>query len=203
MMNDADSRIREELVADEILLWAGRPRQGLVFRIGEWLRFPVHLLLLAFAIFWEVLVITMGAPIGFRIVGVFFVCVGLYLNFGRIWGDAYERSKTYYGLTNKRVIIIWGLLWQSVRSIPLELIEDVLIREDIDRSGTITFIRPWSIIAEWLPDRWNYYRVPGVPQFEMHVRPAFERIDDARIVIEIIQKALEDARSLTKNQLHR
>ena len=200
MTNDAESRIREELNPAEVLLWAGRPRQGLVLRKGEWFVITPHLLLLAFAIFWTVVAIAMGAPIEFRIAGVLFIGLALYVTIGRFWGDSYERSKTFYGLTNKRVIIIWGLLWQLVRSVPLEIIDDVLIREDANQSATIRFIRKWSIMSIWLNDRWNFHRVHGVPQFETYTPPEFEMIDDAKPVVEIIQKAWDDARSMTKNQ---
>jgi len=187
--NDVDDRIRRELSDDEVLLWHGRPRQGLFLCWSEWLRFPQNLLLLALPIIWEASALTSDAPTEFRIVGAVFIGVGLTLSVGRLWGDAYERSRTCYGITDRRVIIVWGMLSQAVRSIPFEIVTDVRVRGDVDGTSTITFIRKWSIMSLWLNDRWNFYRMPGIPQLETYVPPAFEKIDDAERICEIVQKA--------------
>jgi len=46
--------------------------------------------------------------VSFPLFGLPFVAVGLYMVFGRFIGDARMRARTFYGVTNDRVIIISG-----------------------------------------------------------------------------------------------
>jgi hypothetical protein len=100
-------------------LWSGIPRQGIIFR-------PFDLYLIPFSIAWggATLAGTVGGfaarpfTFGTIIVGLFAV-VGLYFIAGRFVVDAYARSRTYYGLTDRRVIIISGMFNNSITSLPL------------------------------------------------------------------------------------
>jgi hypothetical protein len=69
--------------------------------------------------------------------GVPFVLVGLYIIIGRFFFDAKLREGTIYGLTNKRAIIISGLLSKKTTSISLKNIPEVQITKKSDGSGTI------------------------------------------------------------------
>jgi hypothetical protein len=70
VVESAEDVIRGELGPGEQLLWAGRPRQGLVLRAIDLLLVRFSPLSYSFAIFWEVSVIVMGAPWFFDIWGV-------------------------------------------------------------------------------------------------------------------------------------
>ncbi|MBI3564423.1 MAG: hypothetical protein HY079_04415 [Elusimicrobia bacterium] len=93
-MDDSARVISAELGGDETLLWSGRPAQGLRLVLGDALMIPFSLLWGGFAIFWEVMVFRSGAPWFFRLWGVPFVCVGLYLIVGRFFADAWIRARS-------------------------------------------------------------------------------------------------------------
>jgi hypothetical protein len=55
------------LAAGERLLWSGSPERWPVFDSADFVAVPVSLAWCAFAIFWEVGVVSSGAPIFMRI----------------------------------------------------------------------------------------------------------------------------------------
>ena len=169
------------LDADESLLWAGAPRQGLVLRPTDAFMVPFSILWGGFAIFWEAGVLASGAPWFFALWGVPFVLIGLYFMIGRFFVDARARARTLYALTDHRAIIISGLLSKSTRSLPLRTLSDVSLIERRDGSGTIRLgpsppLGNWDTGLQW----------PGMGQ---HASPAFELIPNAKQVHEQVLTA--------------
>ena len=109
MFEYADSVIRQDLRRHEQLVWSGQPPQGVRLRAADAFLIPFSILWGGFAIFWETMVVVVGAPWLFMVFGVPFVIAGLYLIVGRFWVDAGQRARTFYGLTDKRVIIVSGI----------------------------------------------------------------------------------------------
>lgn len=186
MWDDSKNQIEPELSAKERLLWSGHPQSGIVFRTSDVLLIPFSLLWGGFAITWEVIAIATGAPFFFCLFGIPFVMIGLYLIFGRFFADAHQRSKTFYGITNERVIIISGLFSRSIKSLNIEMLSDISLTEKGDKSGTIT-LGPNSPWHDWFGGAsW-----PGVGK---QCAPMLELIDDARTVYEIIRDAQRQAK---------
>lgn len=175
-----DSEIRRELSAQERVLWSGRPRRGIVLRPSDVFMIPFSLLWGGFAIFWEFSVINSGAPFFFMLWGIPFILVGLYMIFGRFFVDAKQRERTFYGLTDQRVVVVSGLTSRKVKSLSLRTLTDVTLTEKSDRSGTISF-GPTNPMASW----WGGTAWPGAPQ----AAPSFEMIPDAKRVYEQIREA--------------
>ena len=179
----SDQVIAAQLGSGERLLWSGRPRLGIYLRPSDGYLIPFSLMWGGFAIFWEYSVLTSKAPFFFSIWGVPFVLIGLYLIFGRFFVEAQQRSKTYYGLTNQRVIIVSGLFSHAVKSLQLRTLSDISLAERSDGTGTITFgaAAPWwSAMAGW----------PGSNRYQS---PAFDLIPGARDVFERIRVAQREA----------
>jgi hypothetical protein len=177
----ASGLITRELTPNERLLWAGRPQQGVLFRGADIFLVPLSLLWCGFAIFWESSVISTGAPFFFKLWGIPFVLVGLYVVIGRFFVDAKQRAKTFYGLTDNRVIIVSGLFQKKIKSLNLQTISDVSLSEKANKKGTVTF-------GPTLPFYWAFAGSswPGAGQQAV---PCFETIENARTVYDLISNA--------------
>ena len=77
-----------------------------------------------------------SAPLFFSLSGIPFVLIGAHLVVGRFFADSWQRSRTWYGLTDQRVVILNS---RGVRSIALGALGGIALREREDRSGTIVF----------------------------------------------------------------
>lgn len=109
-MNYADNYdfSRPYLISDEYILWKGKPEKGNIFTSREFIMIPFSLAWLGFSLFWEMAAIRSGAPFFFALWGLPFVGIGLYMLFGRLIHTAYLRDKTFYVITNKKIIIKQG-----------------------------------------------------------------------------------------------
>lgn len=186
MAVSTEQMLRPELGRDERLLWSGMPLQGVCFRSTDWLAVPFSLMWGGFAIFWEYSVSTAKtAPVFMMLWGIPFVLVGLYMIVGRFFADALMRRRTYYGLTDQRVILIDGMFNRQVRSLPLSTLGEISLSEKSNRSGSITFgpnASPYGSFGRiW----------PGIGG---KMAPAFDPIDDVRRVYALIREAQQSAR---------
>ncbi len=179
LLQAEESAITVELAGGERLLWAGQPRQGIVLRPSDAFMIPFSLFWGGFAIFWEAGVIASGAPWFFVLWGIPFVVVGLYLIVGRFFWDARRRSRTFYALSDQRVIIISGGTSRKVTSLNLRTLSDISLTEKSDGTGTITF-GPTHPLAGW----GNGTTWPGAPQGP----PSFEMISDAKDVSSLVRQ---------------
>jgi hypothetical protein len=104
----AGERLGPFLGPNERLIWVGRPKAGVILQSTDLLQIPFGLFFLAFALFWEFLALSSsrGAPTFFAFWGLPFIAVGLYVAIGRFFYDSLRRSRTFYGLTNQRVLIL-------------------------------------------------------------------------------------------------
>lgn len=177
---EAERILAKQLSSAEKLLWAGQPKQGIVFRRSDLWNIPFSLLWGGFAIYWMILVLINGAPVFFVLWGIPFVLMGLYMIFGRFFVDARQRANTYYGVTNQRAVIVSGLRSQQIKSLDLQTLTDLSIVEQPDRIGTITFgaTPPWSALYEG----WSWPGSAALPRFEMikEARQVYEQIRAAQ-----------------------
>jgi hypothetical protein len=177
--------LSKELASGERLLWSGRPQQGVVVRRTDLFLIPFSLLWCGFAVFWEATVLTSKAPLLFRLWGIPFVLVGLYLVVGRFLVDAHQRGQTVYGLTDQNVVIVSGLRTRTVKRLTLRTLSDVSLEERSDRRGTITF-GPTSPASAWFAGgSW-----PGMGRTMV---PSFDLIENARVVYDLILRTQRGA----------
>jgi hypothetical protein len=162
----------------ESLLWAGRPPRGILFRKSDVFLIPFSLVWGGFAFFWEYSAYTAGAPLIFLLFGGFFVVMGVHLSVGRFLIDMLQRSRTVYGLTNGRALILTGIFSQTLKSFDLKMITDASLDEMADRRGTITFGRSNSLGV------FSNISWPGASEVSS---PTFEMIDNASDVFQMIR----------------
>ena len=120
------------------------------------------------------------APVFFRLWGIPFVLVGLYMVAGRFFVDSFQSSKTLYGVTNERILIVSGISNRNVKSLNLRTLTDITLSEKPSGIGTITF-GP-TVSANWQKNFPFSRRVE--PDY-----PLFEAIPNAKNVYEIIRQA--------------
>jgi Bacterial PH domain len=181
MFQTAESVLAPHLDPGERLLWSGQPRSGIRFRAQDAFLIPFSILWCGFAIFWETSVVRTGAPVFFMLWGIPFVCAGLFFVFGRFITDARSRSRTFYGVTSERILIVSGIFSRQTKSLQLRTLSDVSLTQRGDGSGTITF-GPSNYMNSLFPaGAW-----PGTGRY---VPPSFDLIECASEVYDVIRGA--------------
>jgi Bacterial PH domain len=179
--------VQHQLTSDERLLWSGQPRKGLTLRASDALAIPFSLMWGGFAIFWEYSVATTGTPFFFKLWGVPFVLVGLYMIVGRFFYDAQARAKTYYAVTDSRILIISGIFSQQIKSLSLNTLADISLAEGAGGEGTITFGNGQSNGSP-------FGRSRSWPGSQRYSPPCFELIPRAKSVYDLIREAKQSKR---------
>jgi hypothetical protein len=107
--------IQPELTPGESVLWAGQPSPRIRFHQQDLLLIPFSLIWGGFAIFWEAGVAGFWGSPGTRsrgpwllglVWGIPFVAIGQYLIWGRFLHAAWEKKRTHYAVTNRRLIAV-------------------------------------------------------------------------------------------------
>jgi hypothetical protein len=181
-MTPTTEDIKTQLSAGERVLWSGQPRQGVIVRGADAFMIPFSLLWGGFAIFWELSVINSNAPAFFVLFGIPFVLIGIYLIVGRFFFEAKQRARTYYAVTNERVLIVSGLLVRQVKSLNLRTLSDLSLSESKGDHGTISF-------GGGSPFASMFGGFSGWPGMGAHLGPRFELIANAKAVYETIRGA--------------
>jgi hypothetical protein len=168
------------LLEGEKVLWSGHPGQGLLLTGRDIFLIPFSLLWGGFAIFWEFSVMSLPTPDFFRLWGVPFVLIGLYLIIGRFVIDAWLRSNTMYAVTNQRILIARSGPFAKFTAISLHRLPDLQLTEGKNGRGTIHFGQAapyWGRngFAIWTP------ALDPIPQFLA--------IENAESVFDQIQRA--------------
>lgn len=173
---DLENELRPSLSTGERLLWTGRPKKGILFRSSDTYMIPFSLLWGGFAVFWETTVVVTDAPFFFKLWGIPFVLVGLYMIVGRFFVDAKKRANTIYGITEDRIIIKSGLFSKDIKSLNIRTLSDITFHQKNDSSGTITLGPTDSRYAMMQGMEW-----PGVKQ-----APRLEFIEEVKKVYDKI-----------------
>jgi len=188
-----DEVIRTHLEGGERLLWSGRPVQGVRLRSQDVFLIPFSLLWGGFAIFWEIMALGIFSKTGggenppsiigivFPLFGLPFVLVGLYLMIGRFFVDARQRARTFYGVTDQRLLIVSGLFSRKVKSLNLRTLSDLSMTQKGDGSGSITFGPTLPFAAFFGGGAW-----PGAGSYSA---PSFDLVPDVAEVYRIIRDA--------------
>ena len=120
----------------EQVLWQGKPEKFSLLEKQDWFMIPFSIMWCGFAVFWEATVIMANAPLMFKIWGIPFVCLGLYLVAGRFIHKRHVLRNTDYVITNRKIIrrAVGKIDFLERTSLPAMQVES---RDD--GSGTIRF----------------------------------------------------------------
>jgi hypothetical protein len=135
---DKQTFLQNEMLMDEKILWSGQPKQGFIFTGGDIFTIFIGLFWLGatspFAYFaiqsFELFTMLFTLP---------FVLIGLYLVFGNIIYKNYQKNRTYYAVTNQRILIQLNLFNKKVKSKLISQIPVLNKTVNKDGSGTIQF----------------------------------------------------------------
>jgi hypothetical protein len=139
---EAQSQLQPYLQPGERILWTGQPDARRLFGSKDLYLVPFSLLWGGGTLFWEGGVIWSwlnapgGAPIFFLFWGIPFVVVGQYLIWGRFIVKRRDRRRTFYAVTNQRVLVLKG---RSLQSVFLNQLPSVNQSARADGSGSLEF----------------------------------------------------------------
>jgi len=185
--------IRGYLETGESLLWSGKPFQGVKLRSQDIFLIPFSLVWGGIAVFWEIMALGIffangeaeppprAVMIFLALFGVPVVLLGLYMIFGRFIVDARQRARTFYGVTDDRIIIVSGLFSQKLKSLNLRTLSDLAMSQKRDGTGTITFgpthpfatffgASSWPGAGSYAPPRFAF--IPNVAEVYRIIRDA-------------------------------
>ncbi len=195
--SDALAQIQPELLAGETLLWSGQPLRKIIFHQRDLFAIPFSLLWGGFAIFWEWGVTgqfsnsgnSHPAPTFFTLWGIPFVIMGQYLIWGRFLYTAWKKGRTYYAVTNKRVIVVSIGFSRKLIDGYLRNLDSASLTLRSDGIGTIEFASAPLALSNW-----SFGRSYRGNQIDIDLSSlAFFDIPDARTVYQLIQSQREQA----------
>jgi hypothetical protein len=180
--------LRPHLFPAERILWSGEPKQGVALSGRDALLIPFSLAWGGFALFWNFGVWSSsstgeGMDWFFRLWGLPFLIVGVYLIIGRFIHDAALRKTVVYGVTDQRVVLMGGLVWTKFSSLDIRRLPKLELTEHRDGTGTIDFEGGGSMPRHGVG--WNEL----TPALGGEKR--FFRISNARDVYQMIRKQAE------------
>jgi hypothetical protein len=188
-------KIQSELTSGESVLWTGKPNSGVIFHSDDWYIIPFSLLWGGFAIFWEAGVLGYwgtnakgGTPSLFMAIwGIPFIVIGQYMIWGRFLNDSWLKKRTYYAVTNRRVLVIQEGWKRKTCSMFLSAIPT--IEREGTTTGTLWFGPKYPVLAG------RGQKTRGMSRFTVGDAPMFADIDDMdsvyRMVMDLRDKATQ------------
>lgn len=189
--------IQSELLSGELLLWCGQPLKRIIFHQRDLFGIPFSFLWGGFAIFWEWGVTghfgntahAHPAPGFFVLWGIPFVVMGQYLIWGRFIYTAWRKGRTFYAVTNKRVLVVSTGMSRKIIDGYFRNLDSAALSVRSDGVGTIEF----PSTAYFAP-YWGLGRNRRGNQIDIDLATlTFFDISEARNVYQIIQTQREQA----------
>ncbi len=178
MDQNASQILSASIDPGEKLLWSGMPRQGFIFRETDIVHISIGIIFFVASFFGEHSVLKVEhISVFFELQGILFFLIGLYLSLVRLFLDKYIRANTYYGVTDKRAIIVQNYFGGKDKLINLTALNILNLTEKSDKRGSIVFGKN-TILG------FRYYIVK--PDLFNFLPPEFEDIENMKKVYDII-----------------
>jgi len=191
--------VQSDLLPGETVLWAGQPNPSVIFHREDFLLVPFSLLWGGFALFWEGGVAGFfsndgrsGRPWNFGLVfGAAFVIMGQYFIWGRFLHVAWEKRRTHYAVTNRRVIVVQETVRRKVASAYIDSVATLTKQDDRDGIGSLFFAQQQPLFSRTRGmGMWNLMAVGDTPEFR--------DIDDVDTVYRLISDQREQLRQAAR-----
>jgi hypothetical protein len=186
----AAEKLQPELTSGESIYWAGMPNARVIFHSDDWMAIPFSLIWTGFFVFWE------GDALGYWgnsrpgdtfmvFWGVPFLLIGNYMVWGRFLEDAWLKRRTYYAVTNRRLLILQEGWKRKTSATFLEMIPN--IEREGTQVGTLWFGPKYPIVAG------RGARKRDMSRFAIGDVPVFADVDDVdsvyRLVLDLREKS--------------
>jgi hypothetical protein len=168
-----------------------------IFHSDDWYIIPFSLLWGGFAILWEAGALGYwvnstkgGTPSMFMVIwGIPFIVIGQYMIWGRFLYDAWLKNRTYYSVTNRRVLVLQEGWKRKTCSIFLSAIPT--IEREGGTPGTLWFGPKYPVLAG------RGQKTRNMSRFTADGEPVFADIDEVdsvyRMVMDLRDKATQFA----------
>jgi hypothetical protein len=161
MQNPAVTQMfQAHLLPGEKLLWTGQPDPNILFSQTDYFLIPLTLIWTVFFFFatWNIWdPVLHGNPDSFifpDIILIIFLLIGVYILFGRFFFKKWKKQRTFYAVTNRRVLVLTKTFGEQLQESNIKLIPAINKRVRSDGIGTLIFGENESIFS-------NRGRLPG------------------------------------------
>ena len=103
---------QDELLEGEEILWMDKPQAWKLLNVYD-------LYLIPFSLFWCGIVFSFWQGSGFILFILPHTLIGLYMLFGRFIVKYLRNRRTYYAVTDRRILIMSGLLGRKFQTFPI------------------------------------------------------------------------------------
>ena len=181
-------------MSGENIYWAGMPNPSVIFHSDDWTTIPFSLVWTGFFVFWEAQALGFWAAtsrqsandIFMRLWGISFLVIGNYMMWGRFFFDAWAKRRTYYAVTNRRVLVLQEV-WKKRTSMTfLEAIPQ--IEREGSAIGTLWFGVKHPVVAS------RGRKTRDMSRFSIGDVPVFTDVDDVDAVYRLIIELREQTR---------
>lgn len=171
--SEAASAIQPELGSGEVVVWAGRPSLQRIFHKQDVFLIPFSLIWGGFAILWEAEVAgfwgqhgSQGMPLAFVLWGIPFVIISQYLIWGRFLYASWKKKRTFYAITNRRVLVVQNGWSRITASAYLDTLPALVKETAAGKTGSLRFAASessWLSLFGW--KIWDNMSIGTNPEF--------------------------------------
>jgi hypothetical protein len=194
---------KDDLLEGEKILWTGRPETSVIFTKKDWYMVPISLLFIGFIILWVWALISFtGLNIKLLmdpgilmlfVVGGYFMIYGWNFTFGRFARKKNIKKRTYYAVTNKRVLVLINTSKRIIQEKQLNKITTIDKNIRPDGIGSLVFGEPelnWIGKVSLRSEDIKIYRNSGLEFLQAQYgtdAPGFYDIKDAQKVYDLVE----------------
>jgi hypothetical protein len=188
----AAQKIQPELMSGENIYWAGMPNPAVIFHSDDWTTIPFSLVWTGFFVFWEAQAFGLWGnraaknDIFMELWGIPFLVMGNYMVWGRFLFDAWAKRRTYYAVTNRRVLVLQEAWNRKTSMMFLDTIPQ--IEREGSATGTLWFGTKYPVVAS------KGRKSRDMSRFSVGDVPVFADIDGVDAVHRLIIELREQTR---------